>query len=180
MSSTTRSDARRGSQASTAQVSDGNRVDPHTGETGTPAQHGACPAPPPPLLEHHAGCRCGEDHADASPSAPVQQTPEQPVLSRQQGVKRWLSLPLLGVIRVYQTVISPVLGPRCRYWPSCSHYSHEAIVVHGPLRGGWLAVKRILRCHPGAEGGIDPVPGGPSEQLCRDDPELDDHFQPRP
>lgn len=103
----------------------------------------------------------------------------QPALPRARGPKRWLAWPLLALIRLYQGVISPLLGPRCRYWPSCSHYSHEAIAVHGPLRGGWLALKRILRCHPGAKGGIDPVPGGPSETLCRQDPELDSQFQVR-
>ena len=85
----------------------------------------------------------------------------------------------IGLIAFYQKLISPLLGPRCRYWPSCSHYSREAIETHGPLRGGWLALKRILRCHPGAEGGIDPVPGGPSETICREDPDLDDGFRVR-
>ncbi|MCW4151874.1 membrane protein insertion efficiency factor YidD [Halomonas sp. 18H] len=92
---------------------------------------------------------------------------------------RLLTWPLLGLIRLYQLVVSPLLGPRCRYWPSCSHYTAEALTIHGPLKGGWLAIKRILRCHPGAAGGIDPVPGGPSEQLCKEDPELDDDFRCR-
>lgn len=82
-------------------------------------------------------------------------------------------------IRFYQWVISPILGPRCRYWPSCSHYASEAISVHGPFRGGWMAFRRILRCHPWASSGIDPVPGGPSEKMCREDPELDEQFRPR-
>ncbi|GAA0571566.1 membrane protein insertion efficiency factor YidD [Halomonas salifodinae] len=86
---------------------------------------------------------------------------------------------MIGLVRIYQWGISPLLGPRCRYWPTCSHYTVEALRVHGPLAGGWLALRRILRCHPGAEGGIDPVPGGPSERLCREDPELDEHFRPR-
>lgn len=90
-----------------------------------------------------------------------------------------LSMILIGLVKIYQLVVSPLLGPRCRYWPSCSHYTVEAIQVHGPLHGGWLAFKRIVRCHPGSEGGIDPVPGGPSEQLCREDPELDEHFRCR-
>lgn len=92
---------------------------------------------------------------------------------------RLLVAPLLGLIKAYQLLLSPLLGPRCRYWPSCSHYAAEALRVHGPLRGGGLAARRILRCHPGAAGGLDPVPGGPSERLCREDPELDAHFRCR-
>lgn len=93
--------------------------------------------------------------------------------------KRAVVALLVGLIRLYQWLISPLLGSRCRYWPSCSHYAVEALQVHGPWRGGWLALKRIVRCHPGCQGGIDPVPGGPSERLCRDDPELDEHFRHR-
>ncbi|MDV6319242.1 membrane protein insertion efficiency factor YidD [Chromohalobacter sp. HP20-39] len=65
---------------------------------------------------------------------------------------------MIGLLRGYQYVISPLLGPRCRFWPSCSQYAVEAIQFHGPLRGGWLALKRILKCHPGHPGGIDFVP----------------------
>ncbi|TVM06106.1 MAG: membrane protein insertion efficiency factor YidD [Halomonas sp.] len=86
-----------------------------------------------------------------------------------KGLKRALVLLLVGLIRLYQLVISPLLGPRCRFWPSCSSYSIEALQVHGPLKGGWMAIRRILKCHPGNPGGMDPVPGGRSEQLCKDD-----------
>ncbi|TXH70194.1 MAG: membrane protein insertion efficiency factor YidD [Thiothrix sp.] len=65
---------------------------------------------------------------------------------------------LLGVIRGYQLFLSPLLGSNCRYYPSCSHYAHEAIQKHGALRGSWLGLKRISRCHPWHEGGIDLVP----------------------
>ena len=65
---------------------------------------------------------------------------------------------LLGVIRGYQLVISPMLGPRCRFYPSCSCYAHTAIEQHGVWRGAWLGARRLLRCHPFAEGGYDPVP----------------------
>jgi putative membrane protein insertion efficiency factor len=64
----------------------------------------------------------------------------------------------LGLIRVYQLLISPLLPPSCRFEPSCSHYGYEAISRYGFLRGGWLAVKRISRCQPFNPGGYDPVP----------------------
>ncbi|HEY6124428.1 MAG TPA: membrane protein insertion efficiency factor YidD [Steroidobacteraceae bacterium] len=62
------------------------------------------------------------------------------------------------LIRGYQLAISPLLGPRCRFYPSCSHYAIEAIETHGATRGVWLTAKRISRCHPWHEGGFDPVP----------------------
>ena len=65
---------------------------------------------------------------------------------------------LLGLIRLYQLTLSRVLPPTCRFYPSCSEYSLEAISRHGAWRGGWLAVKRIARCHPFNPGGYDPVP----------------------
>jgi uncharacterized protein len=65
---------------------------------------------------------------------------------------------LLWIIRAYQLLVSPWLGPRCRFYPSCSCYAHAAIEQHGALRGGWLALRRLLRCHPFHEGGYDPVP----------------------
>lgn len=65
---------------------------------------------------------------------------------------------LLALIRGYQLTLSPFIGQHCRFTPSCSQYAAEAIRVHGSLRGSWLAVRRIARCHPFCEGGIDPVP----------------------
>jgi putative membrane protein insertion efficiency factor len=62
------------------------------------------------------------------------------------------------LIRAYQRLLSPLLGPRCRFHPSCSQYAFEALEVHGVVRGGWLAVRRIARCHPLNAGGLDPVP----------------------
>ena len=65
---------------------------------------------------------------------------------------------LLWIIRGYQLGVSPLLGPRCRFYPSCSCYAHTAIERFGVLRGLWLAARRLLRCHPFTEGGYDPVP----------------------
>ena len=64
-------------------------------------------------------------------------------------------------VRGYQKVLSPVFGGNCRYYPSCSQYTYEAIESHGLAKGSWLGVKRIGRCHPWHEGGMDPVPGSP-------------------
>lgn len=65
---------------------------------------------------------------------------------------------LTAVVRAYQLLLSPLLGPRCRFYPSCSNYTLEALRRHGAMRGSWLAVRRIGRCHPLNEGGLDPVP----------------------
>jgi uncharacterized protein len=65
---------------------------------------------------------------------------------------------LLSLIRAYQRFLSPLLGPRCRFYPSCSHYAAEALQTHGVVKGGWLAARRICRCHPLNPGGPDPVP----------------------
>ena len=62
------------------------------------------------------------------------------------------------LVRGYQLLISPVLGPRCRFHPTCSEYSREALQRFGLLRGGWLSVRRIVRCQPFCDGGYDPVP----------------------
>ncbi len=65
---------------------------------------------------------------------------------------------MLFLIRLYRRYISPMLGPHCRYTPTCSQYAIEAIEKYGALKGGWLALRRILRCHPFHPGGYDPVP----------------------
>jgi uncharacterized protein len=64
----------------------------------------------------------------------------------------------LAVIRFYQIVISPLKPPTCRFYPTCSHYGLEAIQRFGALKGGWLTIKRIAKCHPFHPGGLDPVP----------------------
>ena len=69
-----------------------------------------------------------------------------------------LAWPLIMLVRGYQLFLSPFLPPSCRYTPSCSAYAIEALQRHGALRGSWLAVRRIARCHPFRPGGYDPVP----------------------
>ncbi|MCK5726695.1 MAG: membrane protein insertion efficiency factor YidD [Thiotrichaceae bacterium] len=78
----------------------------------------------------------------------------------------------LFMIRGYQLFLSPVLGSSCRYYPSCSHYSHQAIGHYGAIKGLWMALKRIGRCHPWAEGGYDPVPGSELEDEKSDNKEI--------
>lgn len=65
---------------------------------------------------------------------------------------------VLGLLRGYKLIISPLLGPRCRFTPSCSEYAMEAVNRHGVMKGCWLASKRLLKCHPLNPGGYDPVP----------------------
>ncbi|HOJ12902.1 MAG TPA: membrane protein insertion efficiency factor YidD [Deltaproteobacteria bacterium] len=73
---------------------------------------------------------------------------------------------LIALIRIYQAIVSPMLGPACRFHPSCSAYAIEAIDTHGPLRGTILAAWRILRCNPFCKGGFDPVPGTKTPGEC--------------
>jgi putative membrane protein insertion efficiency factor len=65
---------------------------------------------------------------------------------------------LIALLRVYKRWLSPLLGPRCRFAPSCSEYAMQALALHGTLRGSWLAARRVGRCHPLNPGGHDPVP----------------------
>ena len=65
---------------------------------------------------------------------------------------------LVGVIEVYRLFVSPLLGANCRHLPTCSQYAKDALIIHGPLRGSYYTLKRILRCHPWAEPMVDPVP----------------------
>jgi len=65
---------------------------------------------------------------------------------------------LMGLIRLYQMTFSRMMPPSCRFTPSCSHYGYEAVHKYGALKGGWMAIKRIARCHPLNPGGYDPVP----------------------
>jgi uncharacterized protein len=81
---------------------------------------------------------------------PMQQEPRV----RPSGAARLIMLLLAG----YRRFVSPLLAPRCRFYPSCSAYALEAVQVHGALRGSWLAARRLSRCHPFHAGGLDPVP----------------------
>ncbi|MBC7870907.1 MAG: membrane protein insertion efficiency factor YidD [Chitinophagaceae bacterium] len=73
---------------------------------------------------------------------------------------KWL---VLRSIRFYQRYISPVLPSSCRFYPTCSHYTYEAIQIHGVMKGTWMGLRRISRCHPFNPGGYDPVP--PKKEL---------------
>jgi len=73
-------------------------------------------------------------------------------------ILRILSLPFIALIKIYQWIISPWIGPKCRFTPTCSHYALEALKKYGLFKGTWLAVKRISRCHPWGGHGYDPVP----------------------
>ncbi|MBV9962591.1 MAG: membrane protein insertion efficiency factor YidD [Parafilimonas sp.] len=69
-----------------------------------------------------------------------------------------LSYPFILLIKIYQLIISPLFGPKCRFTPTCSHYAIEAFKKHGVFKGFWLSLKRILKCHPWGGSGYDPVP----------------------
>lgn len=68
---------------------------------------------------------------------------------------------LIFIINLYKWCVSPFVGHHCRFYPTCSTYASEAIATHGSLRGSWLALRRLLKCHPWHEGGVDPVPPVP-------------------
>ena len=73
-------------------------------------------------------------------------------------MKRIFSLLLIIPIKIYQIIISPLLGPSCRFTPTCSQYAVEAIQKYGPVKGSWISIKRIIKCHPWGGSGYDPVP----------------------
>ena len=76
----------------------------------------------------------------------------------QQRLSQAVAALMLALIGFYRRFISPMIGPRCRFTPTCSAYGLEAIQRHGPWKGGWLTLKRVLRCHPFSDCGCDPVP----------------------
>lgn len=71
---------------------------------------------------------------------------------------KFFALPLIALVRVYQVVLSPIIPPSCRFTPSCSAYAITALTRFGPLRGSWLTIRRLARCHPWNPGGVDHVP----------------------
>ncbi|MCF8266698.1 MAG: membrane protein insertion efficiency factor YidD [Ignavibacteriales bacterium] len=73
-------------------------------------------------------------------------------------ITKILAFPFVLIIKIYQIFISPLLPPSCRYSPTCSHYTLEALKKYGVFKGGWLGIKRISRCHPWGGSGYDPVP----------------------
>ena len=75
-----------------------------------------------------------------------------------QNIKEVLAFPFILLIFLYQRIISPWIGPKCRYTPTCSQYGIEALKKHGPIKGLWLTIKRVSRCHPLGGSGYDPVP----------------------
>ncbi|MBO6079873.1 MAG: membrane protein insertion efficiency factor YidD [Bacteroidales bacterium] len=75
-----------------------------------------------------------------------------------RGVKNLLAKMLIGLIKLYQVTLSPYIGRACRYTPTCSNYGIEAIQKHGPFKGTWLTIKRVLSCNPWGGSGYDPVP----------------------
>lgn len=86
------------------------------------------------------------------------------------GVAAVPRLLLVALVRTYQLFVSPLLGPTCRFYPSCSAYALEAVTVHGALRGTYLAARRLGRCHPWNPGGVDLVPGTESRHALPPDP----------
>ena len=93
--------------------------------------------------------------------SPVHETPTvsgSPLAPIVTSLNRGLAWVMLALIGFYRRFISPLIGPRCRFTPTCSAYGLEAIQRHGPWKGGWLTVRRLLRCHPFTPCGCDPVP----------------------
>jgi hypothetical protein len=98
------------------------------------------------------GERGGPPQADAKRHCSLSPLPPLPLFSH---LTRSL---LVGLIRLYQHTLGRILPDACRFRPTCSNYAIEAVCKHGPLKGGWLGFRRVLRCHPWNPGGYDPVP----------------------
>ena len=105
--------------------------------------------PPDPHKQHH--------HSNAGESS-EQETAQPAGFSILRAIRLTLVFPLVLLIRGYQWIISPWLGPRCRYTPTCSQYGIEALRKHGLFKGLWLTIRRVSKCHPWGGTGYDPVP----------------------
>ncbi len=101
------------------------------------------------MLAAKAYAGAGQGGYSAHPTCPA---------SRLPGIPKVIDRLLISLLRGYKRWISPLLGPRCRFYPTCSEYAMQAITRFGALKGSWLALRRILRCHPLHPGGNDPVP----------------------
>ena len=86
---------------------------------------------------------------------PLEKDPANNIL---KAASRILSWPFIVLVKLYQWILSPWLGPKCRYIPTCSEYAIESFKKHGPIKGLWLTIKRVSRCHPWGGHGHDPVP----------------------
>lgn len=128
------------------------------GRTAAAAVRGACRGASLPRFGFGdlGGTRPGR--ADGPRSGTGSSSRARAVNAALRAVARWPRLPVVWALRLYRLMISPMYGQTCRYYPSCSGYALEAVSVHGVVRGGWLAVRRLGRCHPWAAGGVDLVP----------------------
>ncbi len=88
--------------------------------------------------------------------------------TRRPLLERPLTWLLTALVWLYRLTLGPLLGPRCRFLPTCSAYALEAVALHGPWRGTWLAMRRLARCHPWGSSGYDPVPASHSKPACCD------------
>lgn len=88
--------------------------------------------------------------------------------------QRVLNVPVVGLVKVYRVVGSPIVGGQCRFSPTCSVYALEALRLYGPVRGSWMSARRIGRCAPWSSGGFDPVPIPEGAELIGCDEEVDD------
>ena len=84
-------------------------------------------------------------------------------------IRNLLSMIILLPVYAYRLMISPLLGVNCRFQPSCSEYAIDAIRLHGPLKGGYLSARRMMRCHPGGGSGYDPVPPSAEDKNQREE-----------
>src|ERR1700760_3341540 len=114
--------------------------------------------------------------------AACRERPQDRSMAEAEGTRRaWGPARLLAaLVRGYQLAISPMLRPSCRFAPSCSEYAYESLLEHGALRGSWLALRRLLRCHPICGGGEDPVPPSSGRRRTSDESEQTGEMIPNP